>query len=63
MDLTRKVRESGITVVLVEHDMKAVMGLCNYLTVLNFGQVLAHGTPEEVRNNDKVIEAYLGGAK
>ncbi len=63
MDLTRKVRESGITIVLVEHDMKAVMGLCNYLTVLNFGQLLAQGTPEEIRHNDKVIEAYLGGAK
>jgi len=63
MDLTRKVQESGITVVLVEHDMKAVMGLCNYLTVLNFGQILAQGTPEEVRNNEKVIEAYLGGVK
>ena len=63
MGLTEKVRESGITVVLVEHDMKAVMGLCDYLTVLNFGQLLAEGTPEEVRNNDKVIEAYLGGAK
>ena len=63
MDLTRKVQQSGITIVLVEHDMKAVMGLCNYLTVLNFGQVLAQGTPEEVRNNDKVIEAYLGGAR
>lgn len=62
MELTRKVRESGITIVLVEHDMKAVMGLCNYLTVLNFGQLLAQGTPEEVRSNDKVIEAYLGGA-
>lgn len=62
MDLTRKVRESGITIVLVEHDMKAVMGLCNYLTVLNFGQLLAEGTPEEIRHNDKVIEAYLGGA-
>lgn len=62
MDLTRKVREAGVTIILVEHDMKAVMGLCNYLTVLNFGQVLAQGTPEEVRNNDKVIEAYLGGA-
>lgn len=61
MDLTRKVQESGITIVLVEHDMKAVMGLCNYLTVLNFGQLLAEGTPEEIRNNDKVIEAYLGG--
>jgi len=63
MDLTRKVRESGITIVLVEHDMKAVMGLCNYLTVLNFGQLLAQGTPEEIRHNDKVIEAYLGGVK
>jgi branched-chain amino acid transport system ATP-binding protein len=63
MDLTRKVQESGITIVLVEHDMKAVMGLCSYLTVLNFGQVLAQGTPEDVRNNEKVIEAYLAGAK
>lgn len=62
MELTRKVRESGITIVLVEHDMKAVMGLCNYLTVLNFGQLLAEGTPDEIRNNDRVIEAYLGGA-
>jgi ABC-type branched-subunit amino acid transport system ATPase component len=63
MDLTRKVQESGVTIILVEHDMKAVMGLCNYLTVLNFGQVLAQGTPEDIRNNEKVIEAYLGGAK
>lgn len=63
MALTRKVQESGITIVLVEHDMKAVMGLCGYLTVLNFGQLLAEGTPEEIRQNDKVIEAYLGGAK
>jgi branched-chain amino acid transport system ATP-binding protein len=60
MDLTRKVRESGITIVLVEHDMKAVMGLCHFLTVLNFGQLLAEGTPDEIRNNDRVIEAYLG---
>ena len=63
MDLTRKVRDSGITIVLVEHDMKAVMGLCDYLTVLNFGQLLAEGTPEQVRNNDSVIEAYLGATK
>ncbi len=62
MDLTRKVRESGITIILVEHDMKAVMGLCSNLTVLNFGEVLAQGTPEEIRKNEKVIEAYLGGA-
>lgn len=63
MDLTRKVHESGVTIVLVEHNMKAVMGLCGYLTVLNFGQLLAQGTPDEIRNNDKVIEAYLGGVK
>ena len=62
MELTRKVQESGITIVLVEHDMKVVMGLCHYLTVLNFGELLAEGTPDEIRNNDKVIEAYLGGA-
>jgi len=62
MALTKKVQESGVTIILVEHDMKAVMGLCNYLTVLNFGEVLAQGTPEEIRRNEKVIEAYLGGA-
>jgi branched-chain amino acid transport system ATP-binding protein len=61
MDLTRKVRDSGVTIVLVEHDMKAVMGLCDELTVLNFGTLLATGTPEQIRNNPKVIAAYLGG--
>ncbi len=61
MELTQKVRESGITVVLVEHNMKAVMGLCDRLTVLNFGTVLDDGTPERVRNNPDVIQAYLGG--
>lgn len=60
MALTHKIQESGITIILVEHDMKAVMGLCHYLTVLNFGQLLAQGTPDEIRHNEKVIEAYLG---
>lgn len=63
MELTRKVQQSGVTIILVEHDMKAVMGLCDSLTVLNFGQLLAEGTPEEIRHNEKVIEAYLGGVK
>lgn len=61
MELTRRIQRSGVSVVLVDHDMKAVMGLCGYLTVLNFGKLLAQGTPAEIRSNAKVIEAYLGG--
>lgn len=60
MDLVRKVQESGVTIILVEHDMKAVMGLCEKLMVLNFGQLLATGSPKEIRSNNRVIEAYLG---
>ncbi|MDN5925050.1 MAG: ABC transporter ATP-binding protein, partial [Xanthomonadales bacterium] len=60
MDLTRRLQKSGITIVLVEHDMQAVMGLCGVITVLNFGSLLAEGTPAEVRANAKVVEAYLG---
>jgi len=63
MELTRKIRDQGVTIVLVEHDMKAVMGLCDYLTVLNFGSLLAAGTPAEIRQNEAVIEAYLGTTK
>ncbi len=62
MDLVRKVQESGVTIILVEHDMKAVMGLCEKLMVLNFGQLLATGSPKEIRSNNRVIEAYLGSA-
>jgi len=62
MELLRKIQQSGVTMVLVEHDMSAVMGVCGYLTVLNFGGLLAEGTPDEVRKNEKVIEAYLGTA-
>jgi len=61
MTLTRKIRESGVTIVLVEHDMKAVMGLCDTLTVLNFGTLLAEGTPEQISRHPDVIAAYLGG--
>jgi branched-chain amino acid transport system ATP-binding protein len=62
MQIVKRVHKSGVTIVLVEHDMKAVMGLSEKLMVLNFGQLLAEGSPEEIRSNDQVIEAYLGSA-
>jgi branched-chain amino acid transport system ATP-binding protein len=62
MDQVLKVRDRGVTVLLVEHDMQAVMGLCERITVMNFGRLLAEGTPEEIRSNPDVIRAYLGDA-
>ncbi|HPX29285.1 MAG TPA: ABC transporter ATP-binding protein [Sphaerochaeta sp.] len=58
--IIRKIRELGITVVLIEHDMKLVMNICDSITVLNYGQKLAEGTPTEIQSNPQVIEAYLG---
>lgn len=60
MSIIRKVRDLGITVVLIEHDMKLVMNICDTITVLNYGQKLAEGTPREIKHNPSVIEAYLG---
>jgi branched-chain amino acid transport system ATP-binding protein len=61
--LVRRVRdEQGVSIMLIEHDMQAVMGLCEIITVMNFGTLLAQGTPEKVRANPAVIEAYLGTA-
>ena len=58
--LVRKIAESGVTVVLVEHDMKMVMNLSDRILVLNYGKRLAEGTGAEIRNNPDVIAAYLG---
>ncbi len=60
MELVTLVRGRGVTIMLVEHDMQAVMGLCDTITVMNFGSLLTEGTPEEVRADPAVIEAYLG---
>ena len=58
--LIRRIRESGVTVVLVEHDMDLVMDVCDAIVVLNLGRKLAEGTPREIQENTAVITAYLG---
>lgn len=59
-DLIRRIRDKGITVVLVEHDMELVMDICDRIVVLNLGQKLTEGTPREIQDNPDVIAAYLG---
>jgi branched-chain amino acid transport system ATP-binding protein len=62
MAIVRRIRdEYDVTILLIEHDMKFVSGLCDELTVLNFGTVLAQGTPDKALNDPEVIKAYIGG--
>jgi len=61
MNTIRKIRDTfKIAILLIEHDMNLVMGICERITVLNYGKVIATGTPEEIKSNPLVIEAYLG---
>jgi len=61
MSMVRKIRDSGIAVLMIEHVMKAIMSICDRVIALHHGEVIAVGTPDQVANNPQVIEVYLGG--
>jgi branched-chain amino acid transport system ATP-binding protein len=60
MDIIRSIRDRGITIIVVEHIMRVIQGICDRVMVIEYGTEIAEGTPEEVLNNPRVIEAYLG---
>jgi len=60
MELVKKIRDSGITIIMIEHVMRAIMSICERIVVLHRGEKIASGTPDEIANNNAVIEVYLG---
>ena len=63
LETIRKIRDQGVTILMIEHVMHAIMNVSEHILVLNFGELIAEGTPEEIANNERVIEAYLGDPK
>jgi len=62
LELIRTIRDKGVTVVVIEHNMGALFRICDRVVVLSVGEKIAEGLPEEIKENQKVIKAYLGGA-
>jgi branched-chain amino acid transport system ATP-binding protein len=60
IDLVKRIRNNGITVIMIEHVMHAIMNVCDRIIVLHHGEKIAEGTPQEIANNERVIEIYLG---
>jgi branched-chain amino acid transport system ATP-binding protein len=63
MELAKKIQQRGVTILMIEHVMKAIMNICDRIIVLNYGQIIAEGSPREIAANETVIEVYLGATE